>query len=646
MADKKDINANIVKDIPEDKQIEIAAAVCEEYLWDIAARTEWENLRDEWYKLWACNTKDRVPAWENGSNVCLPILSEACNQFSGRMYQSFFASPNVVKVLPVGHLDKGRAKNVQEFMNWQVNYDMEEYEETFDKLFNMLPINGTRFTKLKWVKGLHRPVDEYISALDLVLPYSTKNLKTARRITHRLWLHYNELQDRDDLGLYENFDDIQETAQIKENIARDTQDQVIGQSIGGDAEAEPHLILENHKTIDIGDGKRKPYIITVDDDTNTLLRVTNSEMKVGATKETLNFFTDYHFIPNSEGFYSFGFGHFIKQLNEMANTSFNQIFDAGKITNIPFGFFGRRAGFKKKKFKIHPGFMGEVDDASQIHFPNIPKIDQTLFQVLGFVQQYVERFTSVSELLAGRQQKGVREPTKGGTEALIEQGLTTFSVIAKRIFRSYRKELRTHTTLNQLFLPETKQFRVMEKLGDIAFPEIKKASFSGKFDIIPTGDPTFLSKSAKRREILEFTEVMLKNPLIVGVPPAKEGEEGVPPNQKALRALLSDQLDAYERKDKKDFLPDIPEEPIAPGEENAMFMQGDDVEPNPRENFIAHLATHIGFLDTSFFRDMLKDYKPLVEQHILRTRQLQQIVLSTQNQLDGVPQTTPVPEGG
>jgi hypothetical protein len=94
-------------------------------------------------------------------------------------------------------------------------------------------------------------------------------------------------------------------------------------------------------------------------------------MDAGNHQVVAEYFVDYHFLPNPEGYYSLGFGHFLQDLNEMANTAFNQIFDAGKLSNLPFGFYGRRAGVKKKTIKLYPGLMQEVEDAQQVYFPNM-----------------------------------------------------------------------------------------------------------------------------------------------------------------------------------------------------------------------------------------------------------------------------------
>lgn len=632
---------NLVDRVPKEKQKELGIEVTTQYDIDIESRSDWEDKRDRWYKLWSCYRAPKTTPWPGASNVCIPMLATATNQFHARSYQSIFAPPGMVKTIPVSENDVKRAKNVEDYMNWQTLYEMEEYEEVFDKLLLLLPINGTAFKKTYYSKQLLRAVSEYISALDLVVPFRTKSLETARRISHRVWLHYDELRERNEDGLYSksNFQKINEIAsQHKGGGLIDTVDEITGEDRVRASE-DPHLIIECHKNYNLGDG-RKPYIFTVDYDSKTPLRIVSREYKERSENKILNYFTDYHFIPNTEGFYSFGFGHFLEPLNEMANTAFNQIFDSGRLTNQPFGFYGRRAGIKKKKISLHPGIMTEVEDAKQIYFPNMQRVDMVLFQVLGLIQQYTEQFTSTSDYLTGREAKGTKTPTAHGTLAIIEQGLVTFAVMTKRIFRSLRKELRTLMTLNQIFLPDSKEYRVVGSEDKIAFPDIKVDDFKGVYDVIPIGDPSYASKASRRQEAMEKYQVLMSNPLIIGNPDAK-----IPPNVPIIHAALSDILDSYDTKNKSKLLPKLPEPPIEPEVENAMFMQGDKVIPRRGEDHQAHLQSHVRFMSTVFFMGMPEEYKDLVEEHISKTKQVLYLDSSAREQLGGIPGAPPTAKG-
>jgi len=617
MPNTKKTTVNLVSQFDEEELKKIGNKVYDDYHNDLQSRSEWERKRNKWYKLWACERDEKNTPWPNASNVCIPMLSTAVNQFHARSYQSIFAAPGFVKAIPVGKLDHTRSKLVEAFMNWQINYEMEEYEEVMDKLLLQLPIDGVAFKKIFYDVENERPRTEYIPALDLVLPYRTKSLATARRITHRLWLHYDELQDRDDLGLYENFEKISDTAAQKTEgtITQDTADKITGVS-STRAVDEPHLILECHTKLLI-DGKREPVIITIDEATQTVLRITSRVFKIGKKQKVLNYFRDYHFLPNPEGFYSFGLGHFVEQLNEMANTAFNQIFDSGRLTNQPWGFYGRKAGIRAKKLKLYPGLMTEVADAGQVSFPQMQKQDGVLFQVIGLTQQFVETFTSTSDYILGRENQGTQTPTARGTLALIEQGLVVFSVMTKRIFRSLKGELGDIFALNQIFLPDGKEFVVMEGEDRIPFPDIKRKDFNHKYHINPVADPAYSSRTARKQEALELYQAMIVNPLIAGNPGA-----GMSPNFQAIHALTKNLINTFQITNAEEILPAMPQQSISPVDENAMFMQGDARDPVPGENHEQHLQVHATFRQGAFYSDMKAEYKELFETHITKTKQL------------------------
>jgi hypothetical protein len=640
---------NLVSSIPEDKQKTIAGNIVTDYDYDLQGLSGHRNNINKWYKQWACIVEPKTEPFLKSSNVCIPLLATASNQFHARAYQAIFAPPGMVRTIPVGKNDITRARNVEKYMNWQVLYEMEEYEDIFDKTLSQLPINGTCFKKLYQDKEKNRVVSEYIGATELVLPYGTRDFQSARRKTQELWLHYDQLEARNKAGLYKNFKKVSKEAGKKQadgdSAIKQTADDNTGEKPLNQSD-EPKLILECHKDLDLGDG-RKPYIVTVDYDSSTLLRVVSRVFETGSEKFILDYFIDYHFIRNPEGFYSLGFGHYLEQFSAIADTVLNQIIDSGRLSNQPWGFYGRRAGLKKKKIKLQPGEMIEVEDVKQVFFPQMQRVDSVLFQVLGLIQQYVEQFTSVSDPILGRSQKGVERPTASGTVAMIEQGLVTFTVMTKRIFRSLKKELRLLMTLNQIYLPDTKEYRVMEDIDNIAFSDFKKEDFSGVHDVLPTGDPSFASRSTKRREAMERYQILMSNPLIIGSPPdPNTGQREFPPNRRAIYEALNDVLVTYETVNKQKLLPELPEESKPPDQENAMFNQGDYVSPKPGENHQEHLQIHAGFVLTEFYAAMPDDYKGLHNRHVQETRVMQSYDQQQQAALEGGQGGIGLGEGG
>ena len=618
---QKSLLRNLIKTFTEDEQKKVASECCEDYDRDLEDRSDWEAKRNRWYKLWMNFRDPKSTPWPGASNICVPIVTAACNQFHSRAYQTVFAAPGLVKVLPVSENDRKRSKVVEEFMNWQTLYEMEDYEDEFDRLLLHLPLNGVAVKKVWYDPLTEQNVAENVSALDFIVPFKTKKLKKAKRITHRLWMHYEEIEERFEAGLFANFDKITTEASEKrdESQVEVSNSLATGEKEPIDPEDSPKCLLEVHKLLKFPDGIKRPVILTVDYDSQTLLRVQLREVTLNGKKHVLNYFTDYHFIPNPEGYYSFGFGHFLEQLNEMANTAFNQIFDAGRLSNSPFFFFGRRAGFRNKNIELMPGKGYEVNDVSQLSFPQMQRLDQALFSVLGLLGQYSEQISSTSDYLLGREAKGVKTPTATGTLAIIEQGLVVFGTLTKRMFRSLRGELKQLFILNSLFLPEAKQFRITGST-DLPFPTIKREDFDGHYDLIPIGDPSYASRQSRRQEAVEMYQIGINEPLIASNPVARWH-------------LVRNIYETYDAKIVNDILPPLPEQPMLPETENAMFMQGDYHAPLPGENHNMHLAIHEQFENTPFYKQMSEERKTLHKKHKEQTRALQALEMMMQQQL-------------
>lgn len=612
----KDEEVNVARSLKEEERKKIAALIVQNYDTDIQGRKPWESRRARFYKLWMTQRDPKTTPWPGASNVCLPMLAIACNQFHARSYQAMFTPASFLKAIPVGVADEKRSRSVESLMNWQLLYEMEDYEDETDKLLLGVPINGMGWKYLSWDTENERPQAQYVSGTNIILPYRTRTVAQTRRLTHRLWLHYDELEMRAaKKNRYVDFDKVKKgTGDMEREIEiEDVKDENEGEQ--SDTAEYPNLILQQcfwYKGPK--DKTATPYIGIVDRASETLLRMTSRVVSVKGKEAIHNPYIAYGFFPNPEGVYSFGFGHFLEQLNEMANTAFNQIFDSGRLSNQPFGFYGRRAGIKRREIKLRPGKMEEVEDATQVAFPAMQRVDQVLFQVLGLIQEAAQQFTSTGDYLLGRESRGTKTPTASGTMAIIEQGLVLYNTMIKRLYRSLKQEFQGLAFLNQIHLPEEKQYVILEDPDNLAFPKAHRSDFDGKMHIIPVGDPSYASKLSRRQEGQEILAGLLANPLIVD--PATRQVK----NPKAVFNATKAWLETFDRKDVKKLLPEMPEEPIDPETENAMMMQGDYPKPGPKDDSIQHLETHERFKTLEFYKHMDQDAKDLLDKHIKETK--------------------------
>ena len=599
---------NLVQGLDPIERKKLGDRIVKWYDTDLLSRADWEEKRKESARLWLSKpAAGRTPPWPDGANVGLPITASACQQFSARSLASITQAPDVVKVLATEFSDMGRADRVEKCLNWQVRAQIKEWEDELDKLLTALPIDGTAFFKTWWDKKEDRPRVEFVSASDVVLPYKTRNLESARRITHRYHRHIEELMQQEATGFFDGVEEFllaqaeeveegeivpnrQPAAKVQPQKMEQTLqekefDDALGLGEAPNGEEIPRLILECHFL----DTKGAPMIAWVDYETRTVLRLTKRTVK----GVVVNYFTDFHFITNPSGFYSFAYSHFTEPLNRIGETIFNLTIDSARISNQPFGFFGRRAGFKNRRIELFPGAMIEVEDATQVRFPSLPRLDQSLFMCLGQIDRYLEIFSSNSEPMTGRQQKGVREPTARGTMALIEQGMVSFGILTKRVYRSLAKQYQNLIVLNSLYMKEQTQFRILGSTEMAPFSKVFKDDFEGKYDIFPTSDPSYASAGQRRAEASEMMQVFLQHPMI-GMPNQQTGEVA---NPVALAAVTKDWLETYDKKDLVPIVvPELPEPPMNPFQENAQMMAGIPRDPKPGEDHMQHVEAHKTFV--------------------------------------------------
>lgn len=626
MADVTSHNVNRaseLKSTDEEAYKDLALQITNWYKADRDARLQWDEKLDEYYKLSICEPLDRTPAIEGGANVCTPIIASAVLSFSARAYSSIVSTPdsNVVSVQPVEKNDVKNARTVEHFMNWQISSEMEEWEEGFDKSLHELATFGTVWRKITWLKEEQRPRVVNVPTVDVFVPYGCSCIEKSPRITQRLRMNVDDILENED---YQNNRDLKPAGMFLEeedtSIVTETSDEISGNSppMYQDESIDRNTVLEAHVLMRIpefGDTKREPYTITVDVPNQEILRLVSRK---GPNGKTIHHWIDYHFIPNSQGFYSFGYGAYLHQLNNIQNTIYNLAIDSGRLSNTPFILYGRGAGLKGRNLQLRPGVGLQVSDVNEVREIKLPGLDNAIIPLMQQTEKFGQDISSNAEELQGRGQRGIREPTASGTQMRIEQGLTQFSVLTKRVLRSLKRELRLLFQFNAMFLTNEKTFRVVGRTDATAFDfqKLSPNNLDGKYDIKPTGDPAFASPIERKNEALTIMNTMLQNPLIVGM------QGMLPPNFAAMRKGLENFLVEFERSDIINSLPSAPEPSIPPEEELELLIEGEEVAPKRGEDHVMHLAKHVAFVRTEDFARLNTEQKMRIQNHILMTEAL------------------------
>ena len=489
---------------------DITTKVLEGYKIDLESRKEWEALNEQIIDLAKLLVKRKTYAGEVVANVKYPLIINACIQFAARAYTEIIKGNEVVKSKVIGNDPEGkkfdRAQRLAEFMSFQLLNHMEDWEEGVDQLLFTLPAIGCVFKK-SYFNSIERVnTSQIVFADDLVVNYWAESLERAPRVTHKIRLYHNEIVERINSGTFIKFD-IKELGQPVSDKTSDVDEET------------PHLFLEQHRWYDLdGDGYQEPYIVTIHEQSQKLVRISARFATDGIIRSNENdqiikikpeqYFTRYIFMPAIDGgFYGMGFGSLLMSGNSAINTIINQLIDAGTLSNRQNGFLGRGLKLGRgKSIHLRSGEWKPVDvtgdDLRKNVFPMpVREPSGTLFQLLGLLIESGKELASMTEILAGNS-PGANVPAES-VLALIEQGLQVYSAVHKRIFRANYKEFQKIKRLNALYLDQMTYGTVMDD------PEaVVQADFaSADYDVVPVADPnntTMMQRLMKAKAMLEL----------------------------------------------------------------------------------------------------------------------------------------------
>jgi len=496
---------------------DITTKVLEGYKLDLASRTEWEALNVQIIDLAKLLVKKKVYAGEVVANVKYPLIINACIQFAARAYPELIKGNEVVKGKVVGsdpdNIKFDKAQRISQFMSFQLLSLMEDWEEGVDQLLFTLPAIGCVFKKSYFDAIERKSVSQIVFADDLVVNYFAESLERAPRVTHRIYLYHNEIVERINSGIFIKFD-VAELGQATSDKTADVD------------EDTPHLFLEQHRWYDLdGDGYQEPYVVTVHDQSQKLVRISPRFATDGIIRKSdeagvvdpngpivkiipEQYFTRFIFMPAIDGgFYGMGFGSLLMSSNSAINTVINQLLDAGTLSNRQSGFLGR--GLKLgsgKSIQVKSGEWKPVDatgdDLRKNIFPMpVREPSNVLFQLLGLLIESGKELAGMTEILAGNS-PGANVPAES-VLALIEQGLQVYSAIHKRLYRSQYKEFIKLRRLNALYLDQMTYSVVLDDSAAIVQADFSSADF----DVVPVSDPnstTMMQRLLKAKAMLEL----------------------------------------------------------------------------------------------------------------------------------------------
>ena len=578
-----DFFGNLVGSVSDSTLDEVSSYVLTNAEEDRASRKDWEDSYTRGLDLLGLKYENRTEPFDGATGVTHPILNEAVTQFQAQAYKELLPSSGPVRAQIIGTASamlEQQAQRVQEYLNYQIMYNMEEYEPEYDQMLYFLGLAGSAFKQIYHDTSLNRPVSKFITSEDILVSYSATDLKSAERVTHVIKISENELRKLQVSGVYADME-LTGSASRSDTEIQEKYDDLEGRDPSD--RSQDYTLYECHCYFNLEEFPdeneiKLPYIITVCVDTEQVLSIRRNYSPEDTMKNKIPHFVQYKFTPGL-GFYGFGLIHLLGNLSRTATANLRQLIDAGTLANMPAGFKARGLRIADDSDPLQPGEFRDVDvpggdlKSSLIPLP-YKEPSATLFQLMGFVVSSAEKFVGTSEIGVG---DGRQEMPVGTTIALLERGSRIISAIHKRLHASLKLELKMIATL---FAEDPTPYPY--DVG--ADPSIKAQDFDPRIDVIPVSDPNIFSMS--QRVVLAQEQLKLAQ----ASPQMHNMYESY---RRMYEALGVDQIDQI-------LTPPNPPQPKDPGTENNEIMkviigQG-ELKAFPEQDHDAHIAVHQAYM--------------------------------------------------
>jgi chaperonin GroES len=570
-----EISGYVIKSVEEDK----------------SSRKDWEDTYIKGLDLLGLRYETRTEPFAGATGVIHPMINEAVTQFQSAAYKEMLPSSGPVRAQIVGtptpDLER-QAQRVQDYMNFQIMYEMEEYEPEFDQLLYFLGLAGSAFKKVYPDPTLMRPVSKFISSEDIVVPYTATDLRSAERVTHNIQISENELRKMQVNGVYRDIE-IKMRAETGADEIEEKYDELEGKS-RNDYEQEYtlyechcYLAIDEYPDTD-SEGEstdiKLPYVVTVCSDTKDVLAVRRNYREDDPNKGKIAHFVQYKFTPGM-GFYGFGLVHLLGNLSRTATANLRQLIDAGTLANMPAGFKARGLRIADDSNPLQPGEFRDVDvPGGELRNSLMPlpykEPSATLMQLMGFVVESAQRFVGTTDIGIGDSNQ---EMPVGTTIALLERGSRIISAVHKRLHASMKLELKM---LAQLFSedPAPYPYEVGEE------QQIKAQDFDERVDILPVSDPNIFSMA--QRVVLAQEQLKLAQ----AAPDMHNLYEAYRRVYQALGISDIDQI-------LKPADPVMPMDPAAENQKASQAAAGQGkLQAFPEQDHDSHILVHLGYMQS------------------------------------------------
>lgn len=500
---------------------------------DIETRKEWmENVAAGMkllgLKIELPNTQgpsDGAPV-EGMSKVRSPILLEAVLRFQANARAELLPTDGPVKI----RIDSNNSTNdlmllaedYERDFNHFLTVTADEFYPDTDRMLFTFGYSGLAFKKVYFCPLRNRPVSEMVEVEDLIVSNSTTSLKSARRLTHRIYMSQNTVRRMQILDVYRDVD-LGLPLQKPQDPVKQEKDDI--QGVKNDtflAEDRDREIYEIYCELDLPGFEHKkggkitglqvPYRVTIDVSSRQILSIVRNYDE--STKEmpiARQNFVAYVFVPGF-GFYPIGLLHILGNTTNAVTAAWRELLDAGMYSSFP-GFLYSDAGGRQLTniFRVPPGGGAQIKTGGMpINNAVMPlpykEPSTALQQMADNISQYGQRLGGTSEIPSG---EGNLEAPVGTTIALIEQATKVLNAVHKRMHSAQALEFQL---MARCFRENPESFWQFNDRPSRPWDQQQFMLAANSFELVPQADPNTASHVHRLMKVMALKQLQQGNP--------------------------------------------------------------------------------------------------------------------------------------
>ena len=513
---------NLVEDVDTEVLDDLGQMILTNVSADEQDRAEWLRTLEFGLDLLGLKVEEKSTPFDGACSAQHPLLMESAVKFQSKASNELLPADGPVKSKVLGDITEEKEKQanrVAKHLNYQVTEQMTEFYADSERMLLYVPIFGSGFKKTYYDSHLGRPVSEFCSADQVIVPNHASDLFRSPRYSHILYKTEYELDADCAVGLYKKPDDEVGIGQPSTPILTDIQqktNEIIGVEVGISGHSAVYTLYEQHIECHIegidpypNEGEYKlssPYIVTVEAVTGKVIGIRRNWKKGDEKRVKKVQFTHYSFVPGF-GFYSLGYLHLLGNLQLSLTSSLRSLVDAGQFANLQGGFKVKGVRIVDNGDPIHPGQFKDIEAMGQDITKSIMPLpfkgaDQTLYQMLQFLDAKGQKFADSTEaVLADSTNYG----PVGTTMALLDASTKFFSAVHKRLHASLKHELKNIAAVNAETLPDEIAYNLENETM-----KISRADYDDRVDVVPVSDPNVSSNShrmAKAQNLLQMAQM-------------------------------------------------------------------------------------------------------------------------------------------